>query len=247
MPKIDEICGSIVELEHEEKREETVTRPVIGVNVITPNSTDRQTLSSYELENIATRMVIAIPVSGCNVHRCEIGPCSPQEAKTTVLWVEQLEESLLLRNLSKQPLKIVRHLENENSIRIKLDENTQTIDVIGSAWLEIDEDKMDIMTLGKSDGADISAVINKNSITKLVEGNYIEFENGNKFIVKKKNVIKLNDDDMSKVETMPNDVPILGLFAGPDPEQIQRSILSDISECGDDIDDISGWGGDDEW
>ena len=47
MPKIDEICGSIVELEHEEKREETVTRPVIGVNVITPNSTDRH----YHLMN----------------------------------------------------------------------------------------------------------------------------------------------------------------------------------------------------
>lgn len=242
MPKIDEICGSIVELEHEEEREETVARPVIGVNVITPNSTDRQALSSYELENIATHMVITIPVSGCNIHRCEIGPCSPQEAKTAVLWVEQLEESLLLRNLSQQPLKIVRHLEGENSIRIKLDENTQTIDVIGSAWLEIDEDKMDIMTLGKSDGADISEVINKNSITKLVEGNYIEFENGIKFIVKKKNVIKL--DNMPKVESMPNDVPILGLLAGPEP--VER-ILPDASECDEDIDDISGWGGDDEW
>lgn len=242
MPKIDEICGSIVKPEHEEKREETVTRPVIGVNVITPNSTGRETLSSYELENIATHMVIAIPVSGCNVHKCEIGPCSPQEAKTAVLWVEQLEESLLLKNLSKQPLKIVRHLEGENSIRIKLDENPQTIDVIGSAWLEIDEDKMDVMTLGKSDGADISEVINKNSITKLVEGNYIELENGIKFIVKKKNVIKL--DKMSKVESMPNDVPILGLLAGPEPVE---SSLPDISECDEDIDDISGWGGDDEW
>lgn len=244
MPKIDEICGSIVEPEHEEEIEETVTRPVIGVNVITPNSTDRQALSSYELENTATHMMIAIPVSGCNVHRCEIGPCSPQEAKTAVLWVEQLEKSLLLRNLSKQPLKIIRHLEGENSIRIKLDENTQTIDVIGSAWLEIDEDKMDIMTLGKSDGADVSEVINKNSITKLVEGNYIEFANGIKFIVKKKNVIKLNDDDMSKVETMPNGVPILGLFVEPDSEE---SSLPDVSECGEDIDDISGWSEDDEW
>lgn len=242
MPKIDEICGSIVEPEHEEEIEETVTRPVIGVNVITPNSTDRQALSSYELENIATHMMIAIPVSGCNVHRCEIGPCSPQEARTAVLWVEQLEKALLLRNLSKQPLKIIRHLEGENSIRIKLDENTQTIDVIGSAWLEIDEDKMDIMTLGKSDGADISEVINKNSITKLIEGNYIEFENGIKFAVKKKNVIKL--DNMPKVESMPNDVPILGLLAGPEPVE---SILPDVSECDEDIDDISGWGGDDEW
>ena len=189
MSKIDEICGSVVEPERDEKREETVTRPVIGVNIITPNSTDRKILSSYELENIVTRMVIAIPVSGCNIYRCEIGPCSQQEAKTAVLWVEQLDESLLLRNLSKQPLKIVRHLAGENSIRIKLDENTQTIDVIGSAWLEIDEDKMDIMTLGKSDSADVSEVINKNSTTQLVEGNYIEFANGIKFIVKKKNIM----------------------------------------------------------
>lgn len=248
MPNIDVICGSFVEPEHEEKKEETVTRPVVGENVIVPNGTEREAMYSYELENIATHMVIAIPVSGCNIHRCEIGPCNPQEAKTAVLWVEQLEESLLLKNLSNQPLKIVRHLAGEDSIRIKLEEITQTIDVIGSSWIEIDEEKMNVMILGKSDSADISEIINENSITKLVEGNYIEFESGIRFIVKKKNVIKLNDDNMSKVESMPNDVPILGLFAGPDPEpDPEESILSDISECGDDIDDISGWGGDDEW
>ena len=187
-------------------------------------------------------MVIAIPVSGCNVHRCEIGPCSSQEAKIAVLWVEQLEKSLLLKNLSSWPIKIVRHLAGEDSIRIKLEEITQTIDVIGSAWLEIDEEKIDVMTLGKSGSADISEVINVNSVTKLVEGNYIEFENGIKFIVKKKNVIKL--DNMPKVESMPNDVPILGLLAGTEPVE---SILPDASECNEDIDDISGWGGDDEW
>lgn len=190
MTKIDNIYSSFIGVVHEGKTDEKAAKAVIEENVVIPKGTDRELISCYELENITAHIMIAIPVSGRNIYRCEICPCSPKEAKMPVLWVEQLEETLLLKNLSNKPLKIVRHLKDEESISIKFEAVAQKIEVSGLAWIETDAEKIQITNLDKADAVGITETIDVNGVTEVNTGDFVEVESDTRFVVKKKNNIR---------------------------------------------------------